>query len=224
MTPTILREGLEGIRPKPRVKTRAVSLMGLVVFLVLIGCSKKEKENYDEPTAFDLYQAQQRMQRGSARPADTSHQIRSSSTGNPDHDFLRAVSDHDKNLIVLSDAALESSTSSEMGDVIRRIEDQHSHELHAVTAFLRAAYSDRYVSLPTNETRSTADALRRPATDRRVFLDAALASELQASRMIDSVLPTIKREDVRSLARRLKITKAADTAAIRKMLTRTGNP
>lgn len=203
---------------------RAVSLLGLVVLLTNTGCSKKEKENYDEPTPFDLYQAQQRVQRGSARPVDTSHRIRTSSTGNPDHDFLRAVSDHDKNLIVLADAALESNTSSEMDDVIRRIEDQHSHDLHAVTAFLRAAYSDRYVSLPTNETRSTADALRGPAADRRVFLGAALAAELQASRMIDSVLPTIKREDVRSLARRLKITKAADTAAIRKMLTRRENP
>lgn len=201
---------------------RAVNVLGLIILLTGTGCSKKEKDNYDEPTAFDLYQAQQRMQRGSARPVDTSHQIHSSSTGNPDHDFLRAVSDHDKNLIVLSDAALESNTSSEMDDVIRRIEDQHSHDLDAVRVLLRVAYADHYVSLPTNETKSRADAPR--GAEPRIFLDAALASELQASRMIDSILPTIKREDVRSVARRLKVTKAADTVAIRKMLTRKQNP
>jgi len=204
---------------------RAVSIVLLGVLPVFLGCSKKEKENYDEPTPFELYQAKQRMETRGGNPADAIQESQRVPTGNADRDFLRAISDHDKNVVVLSDAVLESNTRPEMEDLIRRVEERHGHNLDAVTALLRRSFNDRYVSQPTNQTRATADVLRRPGTrNRRVFLDATLKAEESASRLIDSVLPGIKKSEVRTIAQNLKSAKTADIGAIRITLTRMGAP
>ena len=201
-----------------------VSLALLALLPVLLGCStEKAKENYDEPTPFELYQAKQRLQTRSRQAVDTIQDPTRPTTGDADRDFLRAISDHDKNVVVLSDAALESNTRPEMEDLIRLIEERHGHNLDAVTAVLRRSFNDRYVSQATNHTRTTAEVLRRPGADhRRVFLSATLAAEENASRFIDSVLPKIKRADVRTIARNLKSAKTAEIGAIRNELTRMG--
>ena len=197
---------------------RAVSLVALAALPVFIACSKKEKEPYDEPTPFELYQAKQRMEAGSGDRVDTKKEAPRPTTGNADRDFLRAISDHDKNVVVLSDAALESNTRPEMEDLIRRIEERHGHNLDAITAVLRQSFNDRYVSQATNETRAIAERLRRDADHRRVFLDATLKAEENAAGFIDSVLPKIRRSDVRTIARNLKSAKAADISALRKVV------
>jgi len=204
---------------------RAVSLALLVLLPLFPGCSKKEKENYDEPTPFELYQAKQRMESRGGKPTGAIQESRRPSTGDGDHDFLRAISDHDKNVVVLSDAALESNTRPEMEDLIRRVEDRHGHNLDAITALLRGPFNDRYVSQATNETRATADLLRRPGADnRRLFLNATLKSEENAARLIDSVLTKIKRSDVRTMALNIKSAKTVDIEAIRNALTRMETP
>src|SRR5689334_7829748 len=121
---------------------RVVSLTLLGLLPVYLGCSKKEKGNYDEPTPYELYQAKQRMETRGGHPAEAIQESQRVSTGNPDRDFLRAISDHDKNVVVLSDAVLESNTRPEMEDLIRQIEERHGHNLDAVTAVLRRSFSD----------------------------------------------------------------------------------
>ena len=163
---------------------RAASLALLVLLPVVLGCSEKEKGNYDEPTPFELYQAKQRLGSRSRQALDTVQMPSRPTTGDTDRDFLRAISDHDKNVVVLSDAVLESNTRPEMEDLIRRIEERHGHNLDAITAVLRRSFNDRDVSQATNQTRATADVLRRPGADhRRFFLDATLKSEENASQL-----------------------------------------
>ena len=184
----------------------------------LSACSEEKKQQAGEPTPFDIYQSQQRIQ-GKNRPVSVAQPPTSVSTGNTDHDLLRSIGDHAKNIILLSDAALEWNQRPEIEDLIRRMEERHGHDLDTTTSLLRNAFDDRYVFQPTSEMRATAGALRRPESDhRRLFLNAALKAEQDASEGIDTYLPKIKRPDVRHLAQRLKAAEITNIAATKKAL------
>ncbi len=193
-------------------------LVTLSVLAGLSACSEEKKQQAGEPTPFEIYQSQQRIQ-GKNRPISSVQPSPPVSTGNNDHDFLRSISDHEKNVIVLSDAALDWNQRPEIEDLIRRMEERHGHDLDTTTSLLRNAFDDRYVSQPTSEMRSTADALRHHESDHpRLFLTAALKAEQDASGVIDTYLPKIKRPDVRHLAQSLKAAEITNIAATKKGL------
>jgi uncharacterized protein (DUF305 family) len=198
----------------------AQAAFGLCVCLLISACSRDKKTAPGEPTPFDLYVANQRMQGRLPATVDTSRSNSTPlSTGDPDHDFLRAMSNHHKNVIVLADAALEANSRPDMEGVIRQLEERHGHELDAMTSVLRKTFKDAFISSPSAQTKRTADELRRSGSDyRRLFLDAAMKAEEDGTRIADFYLLRTKRTEVDRLANNIKTNETHDLAAIRKQL------
>ena len=186
----------------------------------MLACSQEKKRDPGEPTPFDLYVANERLQGRLPAAADTNRSIPAPvSTGDSDHDFLRAMSNHHKNVIVLADAALEANTRPDMEGVIRQLEERHAHELDAMTSILRRTYKDAFISSPSAQTKATAGTLRQPGSDyRRLFLDAALKAEEEGSRLAGFYLLRTKRADVDRLADEIKTNESQDLIAMRKRL------
>jgi uncharacterized protein (DUF305 family) len=181
-------------------------------------CSPDKQRDVGEPTPFDLYVANQRLQGHLPAAADTSRlSAAPASTGDWDHDFLRVMSNHHKNVIVLADAALESNTRPDMESVIRQLEERHAHELDAMTRILRKTYKDAFISSPSAQTKAMAVSLRQPGSDyRKLFLDAAMKAEDEGSRLARFYLLKTKRTDVDQLADEIRINETQDLVAMMK--------
>jgi len=191
----------------------------LCAFSLVLACSEEKKNEPGEPTQFDRYVANQRLQGRLPAAIDTSRSTPTPAlTGDPDHDFLRAMSNHHKNVIILADAALEANTRPDMEGVIRQLEERHGHELEAMTSILRLTFKDGFISSPSAETKMMADKLRRSGSDRRIFLDAAMRAEEDGARIANFYLLRIKRTDVGRLAEQVKTSESHDLRAIRKQL------
>lgn len=196
-------------------------ILNLSVLAFLLACSEERKRDADEVTPWDSLVAANKRRQGPVRVSvDTGRSAAVPiQTGDADHDFLRAMSNHQKNVIVLADAALETNNRPEMEGIIRQLEERHGHELDAMTSILRQSFKDRFISSPTPETRLTADLLRRPGSDyRRIFLDAVIRSEEEALRSLDFYLPKAQRMDIERLAEKMKRDETRDVAAMRKRL------
>jgi uncharacterized protein (DUF305 family) len=197
----------------------------LCTLAMFVACSQERQSDADKLTPWDSLVAANRSRQGvTQRNVDT---VRPDAvpikTGNADHDFLRAMSNHHKSVIVLADAALEVNNRPEMEDVIRQVEERHGHELDAMTGILRKTYNDRFISSPSVETKLTADVLRRSVSGyRRIFLDAAIKAEGEAVRTIDFYLPRAERMDTERLAKKMKSEESQDILVLRKRLA-TGN-
>lgn len=187
---------------------------------LVFACSQEKKREAGEPTPFDLYVANQRLQGRLPAAIDTSRSTSVPvSTGDPDHDFLRVMSNHHKSVIVLADAALEANTRADMEAVIRQLEERHGHELEAMTTVLRKTFKDGFISSPSAEIRLTAGELRRSRSDyRRIFLNGAIKAEEDGARIADFYLLRTKRTEVDRLADKIKTSEARDLAAIQKQL------
>lgn len=196
------------------------SLFILCALLLIGACSQEKKREPGEPTPFDLYVANQRLQGHLPAAIDTSRPSPTlTSTGDADHDFLRAMSNHHKSVIVLADAALEANTRPDMEGVIRQLEERHGHELEAMTNVLRRTFKDGFISSPSAQTKMTASELRRSGSDyRRIFLDAAIKAEEDGTRIANFYLLRTKRTDVDGLAEKIKTSESHDLLAIRKQL------
>lgn len=180
------------------------------------GCSEKPQTREGEPT-------QAERERFSGRyippPPPPAFPAVTPSTGDVDHDFLRRMSDHHKDLIRITHAVLESNSGASLEPAIRKFEDDHDHELDAMLALLRTVYSDTYVPQANPENDFTTEILRKPGTDYAgVFLAAALKSEQAAVRILDDYLPNAKKSQVRNFAQKLRSEEAGEMAALRRAL------
>jgi len=187
---------------------------------MLMACSQEKKRDPGEPTPFDLYVASERLKGGYRAPADTIQSTPvNATTGDADHDFLRDMSNHHKNVIVLADAALEANQSPDMESVIGQLVERHGHELDALSAILRNAYKDRYISSPTDETRRTAELLRQSGSHyKQTFFNAAIKAEQDALRIAKAYLPKGKTADVERLAAKIEGNETKEIVAMRKLL------
>ena len=151
---------------------------------ILSGCSEKPQSREGEPGYSATHAAA----------------VVTPLTGDPDHDFLRRMSDHHKDLIRITHAVLESSNSAAADPVLRKFEDEHDHELDTLLALLRSTYNDSY--LPQNDPQNdyVVEMMRGPQTDYvGIFVGAALKSEAAAVRLANDYLPKAKNPKSRSL-------------------------
>jgi uncharacterized protein (DUF305 family) len=129
------------------------------------------------------------------------------------------MSDHHKDLIRMTHAAIESNRDASLQPAIRKLEEDHDHELDDMLALLRTLYKDAYVpqSNPAND--FTTEILRTPGTEyTKVFLAAAVKSEQEAVGILNDYLPKAKNREVRNFARKLRSEEAGEMAALRSAL------
>lgn len=187
--------------------------------LMLLACSDEPRSLEGEPTQAD-------RERFSGRyvaprvisPSNTVPALETRTTGDPDHDFLRRMSDNHTGLIVLTHAAIESNRSPSLQAGIRKIEDDHDHELDIILSMLRRIYKDGYVPGPLREYNLMAQSLRAGTGDSTTFFHWALKIEERALQIIDDYLPNAKNSQVRKIAVELRRDEPREIAALRKLL------
>jgi uncharacterized protein (DUF305 family) len=183
---------------------------------ILSGCSEKPRAREGEPTQADRERFSGRYSPPPTPPASTpvTH-----STGVVDHDFLRGMSDHHKDLIRITHAIIESNSAASLDPAIRKFEDDHDHELDALLALLRTTYKDPYVPQTNPENDFIVEMLRKPGTDYAgIFLAAALKSEQGAVRILNDYLPKARNREVRTFAQRLSREEGGEMTALRRAL------
>ena len=183
---------------------------------MLSGCSEKPQARESEPTQADRDRFSGRYSRPPTPPAVVAV---TPPTGDVDHDFLRRMSNHHKDLIRITHAVIESNSAASLEPAIRKFEDDHDHELDAMLALLRRVYKDPYVPQTIPENDFVVEMLRKPGTDYAgIFLAAALKSEQNAVRIVKDYLPNAKNREVRIFAQRLSTEEGGEMAALRRAL------
>ena len=140
------------------------------------------------------------------------------STGDQDHDFLRRMSDHHAGLIVLTHAAIESNRSPSLQPAIRKIEEDHDHELDTMLTMLRRIYNDGYLPTAARDFTIMAGTLRAGTGDSKTFFRSVLKTEEQVMQMVNAYLPKARNAQVRRFADELRRDEPREIAAIRKIL------
>ena len=179
------------------------------------GCSDKPAAREGEPTQAD-------RERFSGRyvppPSPLPPPTVTLSTGDPDHDFLRRMSDHHTGLMVVIHAAFESNRSSSLQPAIRKIEDEHDAELDTMLSMLRRIYKDAYVPSAGRDYTRVAQTLRGGTGDTMTFFRTALKTEEKALQMINEYLPKARNAQVKRFADQLRLDEPREIACIRKIL------
>ena len=191
----------------------SIFIWALAAPTILSGCSEKSRTRDGEPTQAD----RERFSGRYSPPPATAAVV--PSTGDVDHDFLRRMSNHHKDLIRITHAVLESNSAASLEPAIRKFEDDHDHELDSMLALLRTVYKDQYVPQTYAENDFVVEMLRKPGTDYAgIFLAAALKSEQNAVRILNDYLPEAKNRQVRTFAQRLSREEGGEMAALRRAL------
>ena len=128
------------------------------------------------------------------------------------------MSDKHAGLIVLTHAAIESNRSATLLRAIRRIEEDHDHELDTMLTLLRRIYKDEYVPVAPGDYTVMARTLRSGAGDSTTFFRSALKTEEKVLEMVNDYLPQSRNAQVKSFADELKRDHRRGIAAIRKVL------
>ncbi|HVS60887.1 MAG TPA: DUF305 domain-containing protein [Gemmatimonadaceae bacterium] len=187
--------------------------------VVLLACSDEPRSRAGEPTHADRERFSGRYVAPQANPpSNTAPTLETRITGDPDHDFLRHMSDHHTGLIVLTHAAIESNRSPSFQPAIRKLEDDHDHELDIILSMLRRIYKDEYLPGAPRECNFMAQTLRAGTSDSTTFFRSALKIEEQALQIINDYLPKATNAQVRRLAEELRRDEPREIAAIRKLL------
>ena len=184
--------------------------------LVAAGCNEQPRSLDGEPTQADRERFSGRYK--PPLPPLPPPLAPLASTGNPDHDFLRRMSDHQSGLMVVTHAAIESNRSPSLLRAIRKIEEDHDHELDAMLTLLRRIYKDEYVPVAPSTYTVMAGILRSGAGDSTSFFRSALQTEEKVLEMINAYLPKSSNAEVKRFAEELKRDEPREIAAIRRVL------
>ena len=183
-----------------------------------LACSSEDKSYSGEPTPYERSVAEQRL-RGDLpdKPGSSSKPL--ILTGDADHDFLVTMSRHAKNVIVISNAALESNTYPDLQSVIREVAERHGHELDALTTVLRRVYNDHSLATASAHAIAEAEHFRHSGIGSRVtFLNSIVGQDTGGRSLADSYLPKLRRAEVERLAYRLRDGETLDLIALKKRL------
>jgi uncharacterized protein (DUF305 family) len=203
---------------------RAFRIVGALSILAAGACSEEPQSRAGEPTPEDWQRFSGRSV-PKAYPPPLPVRVKPPSTGNADHDYLRLMSDHHKDVIRITHAAIESNRDPSLHAAIRRVEEEHDHTLDEMLALLRTIYGDAYVPQANPENDLTADVLRKSSREyTQIFLAAADKSEAEALGIVDNYLPNAKNSRVRAFAEKLRREERSGFAALRRALTRQSTP
>lgn len=138
----------------------------------------------------------------------------------PDSDrhFLRAMSDNEWGLLVLSHEALEHDSGEAVHAEAVELDKSHGEEMDRLYAALRGIFHDDYTGKLTAEDSVGIDSLAKlgGTTYDQAFRRAVIAQLQQSVALTDRYLPTLRGAEVRTLAERLRAMHQRDIESLEK--------
>ena len=133
-------------------------------------------------------------------------------TGDPDHDFLRMMSDHHKGLTEMTHGAREMKLP--VASDARMLDTRQDAELDKMMTTLEKQYKDPYSPRITPSNQAMIDALRgKTGSDyQRTFYQNVVQHHQEALKMIDEYLPKAKDARIKRMAATMKADQTREVA------------
>ena len=141
-------------------------------------------------------------------------------TGDPDHDFLRMMTDHHKGMILMAHETIESEAKLGVKPIAARLDKEQDAEMDKMTTMLEQTFKDPYAPKVTADNQAMADQLKGKsgAEYDRTFLENVIKHHEQAVKMIDAYLPTAKLPELKKMAENMKAMQSAEITEFKKRL------
>lgn len=145
-------------------------------------------------------------------------------SGDPDHDFLRMMSDHHKGLIALVHMTQDRSGIGTAKADATTMDKAQDAELDKMMTMLEKTYKDPYAPKVMPEHQAMAVALK-PMSGKgyeRTFYEDIVKHHMEAIAMIDGYLPKAKSADVKAMAEKMKVDQAREITDFQQKLSKLG--
>lgn len=141
-------------------------------------------------------------------------------TGDPDHDFLRMMSDHHKGLIAMVHPTIDSKENLAVKGDASKLDKKQDTEIEKMIAILDKQYKDPYTPKLMADHQRMVDELKGKsgADYSRTFLRNVIEHHQQAIKMIDDYLPQAKNAEVKNMAVKMKSDQTKEIAEFQKKL------
>lgn len=127
-------------------------------------------------------------------------------TGDPDHDFLRMMSDHHKGLIQLAHMTKEKKDVGTAAQDATKLDTKQDEELDHMVTMLEKDFKDPYAPKVMPEHQKMADELKAKSRKdyERLFYQDIIKHHQEAVKMVDAYLPTGKNTMLKGMAETMK--------------------
>ena len=201
-----------------------IALAAVIAIAALAACGTKDVAKADSTTATTPAATSAMVGDSAAKAmhADTSMGRMAmggmAMTGDPDHDFLRMMTDHHKGLILMAHETIESKEKLGVKPIASTLDTEQDAEMDKMTTMLEKTFKDPYAPKVTPDNQALADQLngKTGVEYDRTFLNNVITHHQQALKMIDSYLPTAKMPELKAMAEKMKATQAKEIADFQK--------
>lgn len=141
-----------------------------------------------------------------------------SMTGDPNHDFLRMMSDHHKALAEMAHQAVEQGQSVKAD--ARRLDKAQDAELDTMVTMLAERYKDDYTPKIPPSNRGMVDSVRKlsgPALD-RAFRSLVIEHHQEGIRMMDEFQSKVTDPKIKTMMQRMRTDQTKEIAEFRRKL------
>lgn len=139
-------------------------------------------------------------------------------TGDPDHDFLRMMSDHHKGVVAMAHITKEQKPAVGAVADATKLDTKQDAELEKMQTMLEKNFKDPYTPKVTPDDRAMADQLRGKTGSEydRTFYQNVVKHHQMALAMINDYLPKGKNAMLKQMAERMKSDQTKEIAEFQK--------
>lgn len=133
-------------------------------------------------------------------------------SGDPDHDFLRMMSDHHKGLTEMAHTAKKMKLP--VAADASKLDTRQDAELDKMVTMLEKQYKDPYSPKIMSSNQAMIDALRgKTGTDyEKTFYQNVVQHHQEALKMIDDYLPKARKPELKAMAEKMKADQTKEIA------------
>ena len=149
----------------------------------------------------------------------------SMATGNPDHDFLRMMSDHHQGLISIVHMTVDRKDGgSAVGDA-KKLDDAQDKELDQMVTMLEKDYKDPYEPKIMPEHQAMVDDLKTKSGKNyeRGFYEDIIKHHEEAIKMIDAYMTNAKSASVKQMAASMKAAQSREISDFKAKVAKLGS-
>ena len=139
-------------------------------------------------------------------------------TGDPDHDFLRMMSDHHTGMIQMVHAAVEREDAPGIKADAQKVDQAQDAELESMMSMLEKDYKDAYAPMVAADSKQMMDdlATRKGKEYERAFYEHAVMHHEQGIKMIDDYLPKLTKPAIKQMAEKMKADQTKEVSEFKK--------